>query len=99
MSLANFYEKAALAASSILKGFDPKEFAAALDSHNVAIQYDDAGVEASEGRATLELLVNLLARLYPRLSFLPVGEKSRRFSDELRSIATSINPNITLETG
>jgi hypothetical protein len=96
MSLANFFNKAALAASSILQGFDPVEFAKTLESHNVAVQFDDVACNTFEGQETLRLLINLLARLYPRVVFVPKGEMAGHYADEVCRIARNINPEIAI---
>jgi hypothetical protein len=92
MMLANFFDKTAMAAGEILKGFDRSSFAARLIGQNIGIICDlsSNGVEAN---VTLELLVNLLARLYPRI-VLAIQPEARR--DELIFIARGINPEIEI---
>src|SRR5690348_15167329 len=97
MSLANFFDKSALAAPAILKGFDLAELKQRLESHVVAIQFDEEAVKSHEGRTTLELLMNLLARLYPRICLVSVGNNLERFSNELRILGEKINPLLTWE--
>ena len=99
MSLANFFDRAALAASSVLHGFDAAEFGRALESRNVGVLFDDAAVCSFEGRETLQLLTNLLSRLYPQLSLLPHGAKATIFLQTLEALARAINPDITLDKG
>src|SRR5215469_8260267 len=98
MSLANFFEKNALAASSILKGFNFDEFKRMLESAVVAVQFDDEAVANNEGRITLRLILNLFARLYPRVNLLPLGKSALTFCDELTVLARAINPAISLES-
>jgi hypothetical protein len=76
MALANFSDRAAQAASQVLPGFDLASFAEVLLSRVVGVAFDAAAVRTREGRATLELAVNLLARLYPRLALVPASGKS-----------------------
>jgi len=97
MSLANFHEKAALAASSVLKGFDIDAFAKSLDTFKIAFQFDHSAVASPEGRLTLSLSVNLAARIYPRISITGTGAGSADLSAELQAVARAINPQITLD--
>jgi molybdopterin/thiamine biosynthesis adenylyltransferase len=85
MALANFSIRAAQAAAQVLQGFDLEAFSEILLSRVVGVAFDLEAIRAQEGRVTLELTVNLLARLYPRLALVPLGrrrtggrEKSRR---------------------
>lgn len=97
MSLANFFQRASLAASAVLQRFDPEEFGRSLEARVVGIQFDESSVTSSEGKETLGLLINLLARLYPRLSLVPHGSAAEQFSGSLKAIALDINPEITFE--
>ena len=55
MALAPFFDKAALAASTVLQGFDRRSFAETLEHDCVGIWFDEAAVATSAGRTTLEL--------------------------------------------
>jgi hypothetical protein len=96
MALADFFDKAALAASHILQGYDMDAFRDRLLSSVIGIVFDNAAVESIEGRRTLELSVNLLARLYPRIAILPLTETENveAIFQELERIAMAINPDI-----
>ena len=96
MALANFYDKAAVAASQVLQGIDYSSLAAALESHVVCLTFDDAATVSPEGKRSIELAVNLLARLYPRLSIVPKGSRAEAAVADLRAIAGAINPNIEI---
>ncbi|MGC4044850.1 MAG: E2 ligase fold family C protein [Armatimonas sp.] len=104
MALADFLDKAALAASHVLSGFDPAVFTAILDEQVVGVFFDEAGIASTEGAVTLELAVNLLARLYPSLALIPLGKNDAGESylgdhlDALASIARAINPKIQVVT-
>lgn len=95
MGLAPYFDKAALAASHVLGGFDLRVFEEKLESHVPFVLFDQAGM-SQEGRVTLDLLVNLLARLYPRLGVEGYDDLSAREAERLRRYATTLNPDIEL---
>src|ERR1051326_8490754 len=96
MSLANFFDKAALGASSILKGFDRLRFAESLSSKSIGICFDSEAAESSEAKVALDLTVNLLARLYPKLAIHSIGEPARNFEQALIRLAQEINPPLEI---
>lgn len=96
MALANFFDKTALAAATLLRGFDHANFTAALEAIGVGVGFDRKAAESTEGRLTLELSVNLLARLYPRLALMPLDRRSAGYVATLASVARSINPAIEI---
>ena len=95
MAVAPFFDKAALGASQVLQGFDFKAFQEALERQVVGVAFDEAAC-SHEGRATLDLTVNLLARLYPSLTFRASGDGEGIRAD-LQSLAKAINPVIVVE--
>ncbi|MCA1568126.1 MAG: E2 ligase fold family C protein [Acidobacteria bacterium] len=96
MALANFFDKAAMAASQVLNGVDHSSFAAALGAQNIGLAFDDSAADSLEGRFTLELSINLLARLYPRISIIPEGPKAEAAVESLVVAAKAINPEIEI---
>ena len=96
MALPNFFDKAALAAAHVLQGFDLAEFERTLLARVVGLAFDAESVSSPEGRATLELAMNLLSRLYPRLAIVPAGDDGRPMAEELEGIARTINPEIEI---
>jgi hypothetical protein len=97
MALAPFFDKSALAAAAVLQGFDRAQFAALLDRHRVALAFDVVAVERAEGRTSLTLLANLLARLYPNMALVPLGDAATAYAESLAAVVTAINPNIDLQ--
>lgn len=95
MALARFFDKSALAASHVLQGYDHQLFSDSLASSHVALFFDDAAEKSHEGRWTLGLSVNLLARFYPRIAIVSHGSSS--FVGELSALARVINPLIEVE--
>jgi len=96
MALAPYFDKAALGAPTLLRGVRPDEFGKILEQHVVAIAFDAHACGCDEGRWTVELAVNLLARLYPRVSLMPLGGRAEAHAGELEALARSINPRIEL---
>lgn len=96
MALANFFDKAAMAAAQALQGVDYASLAASLESHVVGLAFDDRAVTRAEGKLALELAINLLARLYPRLVILPESSHAEAAVGNLISVAHSINPEIEI---
>lgn len=92
MALAPYIGKAALSATEILSGVSPQLFQEMLAPICVGVAVDEAVEQSFECQVLSEMLVNLLARLYPHLLILaPV-----RCAGSLKKLAASINPNIEL---
>lgn len=92
MALASFFDKAALSAQSVLRNFDLASFRRALEEQLVQVHFGDDAVSL-EGRRTLDLLVDLLSRLYPRLQFTSTSELggiSSELADRARRVSQSI---------
>lgn len=94
MALANFFNKIALGASQILKGYNTNAFENKLLSNCVLIFFDDNAATTSEGKATLDLLVRLIARLYPVIQI--QNDQSGSLVAELKKLALEINPQIEI---
>ncbi len=99
MAIANFFDRSATAASQVLANFRLEDFKNRLSAHPVALSFDDAAVESSEGLATLDLSVRLLARLYPVLAIRPIGSAAGEYAARLQQLARSINDQIELQEG
>src|ERR1051325_4599178 len=95
MALARFFDKAALAASHVLRGFDQQLFVETLSSRKVGLFFDRVAESTREGRWTLELALNLLVRLYPRISI--VSETNSELRAELARVAKAINPQVEID--
>ncbi len=95
MALAKYFGRAATAASQVLNGFDAKNFEGLLNDLVIGIAFDQQAC-STEGRASLDLLIRLVARLYPTICFLPAGEQARKLAKNLGSLARSINEGITI---
>ncbi len=98
MGLAPFFQKAALAGSHLLRDFEFDAFSRLLLAQTVRVAFDAEALRSREGLVTLELTVNLLARLYPRLALTPLESVESEVLNRLMSLARSINPAIDFTT-
>lgn len=93
MAIANFYKRAAVAASQVVAGFNEDAFRKTLEECRVGVAMGSEASSLQEGRAVADLSVRLLARLYPAIELRIVDDAHRV---ELEKLATSINPDIDL---
>ena len=94
MALANFFDRAAMAASQVLAGFDVAAFSATLDQHVIGIAIDGNAVGTLEGRSTIDMCVRLVSRLYPAIAIWSLADAAMAAVDEAVALARSINPAI-----
>ena len=93
MAVADYFNRNAVAISQALSGLDESRLDEILKEVCIGITIGiDAG--SDEGRAMLDLLVRILARLYPTIVFRADGNAD--LVDEARSLATRINPLMDL---
>lgn len=101
MAYARFFEKSAISAASLLRRFDYSGFRSVLEASTIGIGFDESAVISPEGRVTLDLLVDLLARLYPRIA---IGRTDDALGDPsgtaqaMADRALAINPDIEITT-
>jgi hypothetical protein len=93
MALAPYYDKASIAASQVVAGFDPAAFEAELTGTAVGVSFSSADIARSQGAACVDLTLRLLARLYPTLAIVGEDDCADKV-DALKGLATSINPRI-----
>ena len=96
MALADYFDRTATSASQILQRFDLSGFIAVLEQSPVALVLDGECARSSEGRATADLAVRLLARFYPSLALVACDEDASAAISNLRQLAKKINPAISL---
>jgi hypothetical protein len=94
MSLADYYQRAALAAAQVLSGFDSAAFEKQLDDNAVGISFGVQATQSREGVYLLDLLVRILARIYPKLE-LRSSSDAEHLAIQLKRLARTINPHIT----
>ena len=99
MGLAPYFDKAALSATSLLRGVDHARFRQLLLEQAVDICFDAESAESAEARTTLEFAVELCSRLYPTLGIRQLATdrpQVRELVERLVSRARSINPEIAI---
>jgi len=94
MAIANFFDKVTLGLSQILKGYDITQLTEFLESKYIGVFYDESAVVTSEGRYTLDMLIRLLSRLYPKIVI--QSNFNNNFEFCLIELAKSINPKIEI---
>src|SRR4051794_30179085 len=94
MALAPFFDKNAVAAAQLLRGYDKEGFARALTQKAPEVVFDSSVAKNPMGRLLTELLVNLLARLYPAITLRATDDAARAYRPELVQLAASINPSV-----
>jgi hypothetical protein len=92
MALAEFFNRNATAVAQVLSQFEEESFIERLEGAHVGIGFSSAA-KHEEGKALLDCLVRLLARLYPSIS-IRSGRSGERYVAELTDLARSINPRI-----
>jgi hypothetical protein len=92
VSLPDFFARNVVAASQVLAGFDEQRIRDVLGDVRVGVTIGADVDESPEGQALLDLLVRLLARLYPSMVFRSDGD--RHLTETAMSLASRINPKI-----
>lgn len=91
MAIPEYFQRNAVAAAQAISGLDEERLASVLDHVRIGITLgDDAGNR--EGRALGDLLVRLLARLYPVL--LVRSARDRPAAEAAMELGTRINPRM-----
>lgn len=98
MGLAPFFDKNAIAGAQLLRGYDKDSFISGLVRRPPQVVFDGRAVGTPILRLALELLVNLLARLYPTVGLEAADEAARAHQPRLVELARSINSNIEFIT-
>jgi len=96
MAFANFFDRAAMAASQVLAGFDVAGFSATLGRHVIGIALDGNAAGTAEGQAALDMCVRLVSRLYPAISLLHLDGAAESAAAQAAALAKSINPAIDI---
>lgn len=94
MALPPYYQRAAVAMAQVLHGYDDEAIRRTLQDTVIGISFGPQAANSADGQALLDLLIRLLARLYPRL-FLR-GHNSDAQAASLCDLAQSINPDIEM---
>ena len=93
MAIPDCFRRNAVAISQVIAGLDEERLASLLGGVCIGVTIGaDAG--SGEGRATVDLLIRLLARLYPAI--VVRDEEDGGVADEARALAARINPCVDL---
>jgi len=98
MAFANFFDRTVTAASQVLSNFNLDTYKVTLSGHQIGLCFDESAATSPEGRATLEMCVRILARLYPAIVIAGVGSEAEALGKELAALAIAINDRIDLPT-
>lgn len=96
MTVADYFQRAAMAASQVLQDFDYDGFIRLLNRHRIGLMIDGGAAKSPEGAATADLAVRLLARFYPKLAIVPADAGAKPEVETLRQLALDINPAISV---
>jgi hypothetical protein len=96
MAFADYFYKNEQAGALLLKGHSSEVLRQKLSDEVIALVFDANATTSAEGRSSIDLMVRLLARLYPSLAFIPQDVKARDYARTAAKLATEINPNIDL---
>ena len=89
----DYFQRNAVAISQVMGGLDEERLTSMLGSVCIGVTIGaDAG--SREGQATVDLLIRLLARLYP--SIIVRDEADGSVADEAGALARRINPRVEL---
>ncbi len=80
--------------SQVLDGYDDEAIREKLQGTAIGLSFGGQAARSSDGQALLDLLVRLLARLYPRLSLCSHNAEAQAMA--LHDLAVSINPEIEI---
>ena len=91
MAIPEYFQRNAVAIAQAVSGLDERKLASRLEKVSIGITIGrDAG--GNEGRAMVDLLIRLLARLYPSIIVCEDGNIGLR--DQLNGLARRINPRV-----
>lgn len=93
MAVPDYFQRNAVAISHAISGLDEARLGSMLDDVCVGVRIG-LDVSGREGHALVDLVVRLLARLYPVLVICEEGDGG--LADELEALAQRINPRIEL---
>lgn len=99
MAVAPYIARVAQSAQQVLAGLTESGFLARLEATRVAVAWDASVTTSFEARATLTLLVDLLARFYPSLQLVPLDGHAATWVPSLTAQAQQINPVIAVIAG
>lgn len=96
MAIADYFQRTAMAASQVLNDFDYEGFVGLVNSHRIGLIIDSVAAKSTEGKATADLAVRLLARFYPKIAIVAADGGANTEAAVLRKLARDINPKISV---
>ena len=93
MAIPDYFRRNAVAIAQTLSGLDEKLLREVLNGVCIGVTFDSNTI-GLEGDAILDLIIRLLARLYPAISIHDVSHSA--LESEVTQLATRVNPNIDL---
>jgi hypothetical protein len=93
MALADYYRRAAVAASQVIAGFDEEAFRETLGRTKVGLGVGREAAGTDEGLALTDLTIRLLARLYPSIE-VAAASGAEDLAEAITSLALRINPRM-----
>lgn len=97
MGIAKYFSKDLLAINQLINS-STESLENILLTNRVGLAFDSNAVDTKEGNKFLDILIRLIARLYPTISVLDLsGENFAKVTD-LISLAKGINSNIEIST-
>lgn len=96
MGHADYFSRNASSAAQLLRNYSDAGLKETLEAHCIGVAFDAVAATSCEGLAALDLLVRLLARLYPDMVVLPLDAIATPVAAEFEQLALQINPNLTL---
>lgn len=95
MALAEYFSKDLLAINKLLNT-SPELLSEKLEKVRLEVMFDTNAAETEEGRKGLDLLIRLLARLYPSIFIVDLSGKHKSIKENLQELAKNINRNIEI---
>lgn len=95
MAIADYFSKDVLAISQVLKQTDTLKFESILNCNVIEIAFDNS-IKQNEGKFITELLVLLIARLYPVIKLTDLSSSNSDIKATLIDKAQSINKKIEI---
>ncbi len=97
MALAKYFSKDVLAITQVLNKGGVDIFSSLLNVHVIEIAFD-TDVLFQEGKASIDLLIKLASRLYPKLKFTSLNNLTDRYVKQFENLAKNINNKIDIVT-
>jgi hypothetical protein len=98
VALADYFHRNAQAAAALVSGFGAETLAELLEKQVIGVAFDTSVHSSPEAQATLDLVLRLLARLYPTLAIACLDDRKDKFVKQLSQLAWAINPKIDIES-